>query len=149
MTDIVLICPEPGKGAEASFYKMHPTAAAGSTFMNVKAYTPRNALSLRVNEEQKYPRPGGYRLAKYQISPDGMLRIWILTDEIARPVEEGKLRGQVRRDGFAVEVKITDSPDKFLGFLEKSDHERIFEPFLACRRVEEKPPQQGTFKRGR
>lgn len=146
LTDIVLICPEPGKGAEASFYRMHPTAAPGSDFMNVKAYTPRNALSLKVDEEEKYPRPGGYRLAKYHISPEGTLRIWILTDAIARHIEEGQLRGQVRKDGFAKEVKITESPEKFIAFLSKTDHEGIFEPFLACRRVDVKPPGPGAFR---
>ncbi len=145
MTDIVLICPETGKGVEASFYRMHPTRAGGFTFMNVKAHKPKNALALKVNEEDKYPRPGGYHLAKYHISSDGILRIWFLTDEISRFVEEGQLKGQVRKSGIAKEVKITESPERLLEFLERSDHSRIFEPFLVCRRVDEKPPPRGAF----
>lgn len=145
MTDIVLICPEPGKGLEASYFRMHPTRAGGFTYMNLKSHPPRNALGFKVDEEDKYPRSGGYRLAKYHIASDGVLRIWILTDEISRFIEEGQLGGHVRKDGYAKEVKITESPEKFLGFLEKSDHGKIFDPFLVCRRVDEKPPPRGAF----
>lgn len=145
MTDIVLVCPEPGKGAEASFFRMHPTWAGTSTYMNVKSHTPRNALSFKVDEEDKYPRPGGYRLVKYHITSDGVLRIWVLTGEISCFIEGGQLGGHVRKDGYTTEVKITESPEKFLGFLERSDHEKIFEPFLVCRRVDVKPPPRGSF----
>lgn len=51
MTEIVLVCPEPRRGIDTSFYMIHPTTAAGHSFMNVRYTVPKSLLSMKVQED--------------------------------------------------------------------------------------------------
>jgi len=143
MTEIVLVCPEPKRGIDTSFYVMHPTAAGSHSFMNVRSTIPKSLLSLKVQEDLKYPKPGGYLICKYEISSEGILKISVLTDAIAQEIQDGKLKGQVKKDRFSTEVLIRESSENLLRFIEKEDHEQFFDLFLVCRKADERLPLEG------
>lgn len=140
-TEIVMVCPEAGKGADTSFYVMHPTLTVRHSYMNVRSFVPTNLLSLKVGEDLKYPKPEGYLLCKYEITSEGILKIWLLNEDIGEAIQQGRIKGEVRKDEYTKDIVITESTENLLQFFERENHRGFFQLFLICRKVEEKLPQ--------
>jgi len=139
--DVSMILTEEGKGMELFFYRMHPSSVGPYRFMNLKPDIPRTLECRKEQSGSGTQEAATYLVAKYEITPEGTLKVWLMTRELARYVETGQIRGEVKRDKYTTETRITDTGENLAKFLKDTDHGSIFELFLEGRRVPWTPPE--------
>jgi hypothetical protein len=132
MTEIVVVSHEKGKGADVSFYHMHPTPVGASWYMNIKPYAPEKFRTADIAEEMG---SSGYLFANYEITAEGLLLIRLVGKDLGEAVRAGKLRGEIKESKYFEDIKITDSSENLVKFLESADPATLLEPFLKCRKA--------------
>ena len=133
ITEIVLVSHQEKREAGVAFYKMHPTTIGKTRYMNVKPYAPEDFKNSELAEEIKSQ---GYIFARYAISGQGILNIWILMDKKVREaVKKQQLKGKIAKGEGA--VTITDTSEHIIKFLNADHQDDIFELMFTFRKFEQ------------
>ncbi|MFH1022774.1 MAG: hypothetical protein V1809_05245 [Planctomycetota bacterium] len=132
------------KGNDINFYKAFSTTIGNETYLNIKPDVPEEGFL--TEEKRAEIETSNYLLAKYAISKDGILRIWLMTNAISKAIENGQIKGIPEKNETQgnttvhTNAEITDSSENLVTFLSTTDHQGLFGLALKLRRVNTPPP---------
>ena len=101
-------------------FRMHPTIDAPFNYMNLRpSFIDDSCLSEKC---LKKVEEFGYLIMKYEVVGDA-LTIGVMGEHIRKAILAGELKGEIVID----DIMITDTAENILKYLQKADHERIFD----------------------
>lgn len=116
--DAVEVDHEKSGDAQANLYTLFPSVIDGVRYLNIR--------------EKKGAEKKPYYLARYQLSANGTLTIWMMSEKaVARAVKNEKLAGKITPKNSGdrsvdQDITITASTERLAAFLRKSDPEILF-----------------------
>lgn len=115
--DVVEVDHEKNGEAHTNLYTMFPSVIGGRRYMNIR---------------EKKGAEKRYYLARYQLSGNGALTIWMMSEKpVAGAVRNEKIAGKVTsknsgESSTGRDITITASTERLAAFVRKSDPEVLF-----------------------
>jgi len=125
-------------GFTAQRYEMFVSVIGGVRYMN--------AWLVKTEEEDGFDanpadEPRRYYICKYDVSKDGLLRMWVWSDGVAKAIEAGELKGKVVRGQYGTSVTVTDTAKAIAKVLADAKHKKLFEPLGDFKRLRPLAPE--------